>query len=131
MTFHEAMLSQPYWVVMWTRILGAALVGTLVILIFSKATRRDALIIFVTHLGVLFIMGWLFKQVGYVRLLGIVHVFLWTPLVVYLARRLGDPAITFPFRQTIWVLLLVLSISLAFDYIDVTRYLLGERASLV
>ncbi len=131
MTFHEAMLSQPYWVVMWTRILGAVIVGTLVILIFSKATRRDALIIFVTHLAVLFVMGWLFKQVGYVRLLGIVHVFLWTPLVVYLFRRLGDRAITFPFRQTIWLLLLVLSISLAFDYLDVTRYLLGERASLV
>ena len=131
MTFHEAMLSQPYWVVMWTRILGAALVGTLVILAFSKATRRDALITFVTHLAVLFIMGWLYKQVGYVRLLGIVHVFLWTPLALYLFRRLNDPAITFPFRQAIWLLLLVLMISLAFDYIDVTRYLLGERASLV
>ncbi len=131
MTFHEAMLSQPYWVVMWTRILGAALVGTLVILAFSKATRRDAFVIFVTHLAVLLIMGWLFKQVGYVRLLGIVHIFLWTPLALYLFARLGDPAIIAPFRQAIWALLLVLMISLTFDYIDVTRYLLGERSSLV
>jgi hypothetical protein len=63
--------------------------------------------------------------------LGIVHVVLWTPLVVYLWGRAKNGEITLPFRLVIWLFVATLVVSLAFDYIDVARYLLGERDSMI
>ncbi len=36
-----------------------------------------------------------------------------------------------PFRLVIWVFVATLAVSLAFDYVDVVRYLLGERDSMI
>ena len=131
MTFHEAMASQTGWIQIWFYWLGGAIVLSPVVLAFSKATWRDALIVMLAHVAVIGIMGWLYEQVGYVRLLGIVHVVIWTPLVVYLWRRARAVEIPTPIRLFIWVLVATLTVSLILDYIDVVRYLLGERASLV
>ena len=131
MTFDEALATQPGWIRLWVLWMSAAIVVTLVVLAFSKATRRDALVILLTNLAVFAVMQWLFYRIGLVRLLGIVHVVFWTPLAVYLWGRLKDAAITAPYRQVIWVLLATMVVSLAFDVTDVARYALGERARLV
>ena len=90
-----------------------------------------SLIILLTTIVTYFAMMWLYDQVGYVRLLGIVHVVIWTPLAIYLWQRLKNAEIVVPFRQIIWVFLATMVVSLAFDYADVVRYLLGERGSMV
>ncbi len=131
MTFHDAMFSVTGWTLVWFYWLGVAIVVTPLVLAFSKATRRDALIVLLTNISVIASMGWLYEQVGYVRLLGIVHVVLWTPLFVYLWGRAKNSEITLPFRLVIWLFVATLAISLAFDYVDVVRYLLGERASMI
>ena len=100
-------------------------------LLFSKVTRRDAVILILINFAIYGAMLWLFAQVGFVRLLGIVHVIIWTPAAIYLWKRLKNPAIIFPFRQIIWLILATIIGSLAFDYLDVTRYLLGDTASMV
>jgi len=131
MTFHEVMFSATGWILVWFYWLGMAIVGTPLILAFSKATRRDALIVLLTNISVIVSMGWLYDQIGYVRLLGIVHVILWTPLFVYLWIRAKDDKIALPFRLVIWIFVATLAVSLAFDYVDVVRYLLGERDSII
>jgi len=131
MTFNEAMFSTTGWIRVWFYWLGYAIVATPAILAFSKATRRDALIVLLTNICVIVSMGWLYEQIGYVRLLGIVHVVLWTPLFVYLVGRAKNDEITLPFRLVIWLFAATLAVSLAFDYVDVVRYLLGERASMI
>ena len=131
MTFHDAMFSATGWILVWFYWLGVAIVATPVVLAFSKATRRDALIVLLTNISVIASMGWLYEQMGYVRLLGIVHVVLWTPLFVYLWGRAKNGEIALPFRLVIWIFVATLAVSLAFDYIDVVRYLLGERASMI
>ena len=131
MTFHDAMFSATGWILYWFYWLGFAMVATPVALLFSKATRRDALIVLATNIIVVLSMGWLYDQIGYVRLLGIVHVIFWTPLFVYLWRRAKNHAVALPLRLVIWVFVGTLAISLAFDYVDVVRYLLGERASMI
>ena len=130
-TFHDAMFSATGWILVWFYWLGFAMVATPVALAFSKATRRDALIVLLTNIVVVASMGWLYDQIGYVRLLGIVHVIFWTPLLVYLVGRAKNSEITLPFRLIIWLFVASLAVSLAFDYVDVARYLLGERASLI
>ncbi len=76
-------------------------------------------------------MGRLYDQIGYVRLLGIVHVILWTPLFFYLLRRAWRGEMGLWFRVVIWLFVVSLGISLAFDYVDVVRYLLGQRESML
>ena len=131
MTFDQAMATQPAWVQYWVTWMAVAIVGTFVLLLFSKATRRDAIIILLANVAVYFVMMWLYEKVGFVRLLGIVHIVFWTPLAVYLWLRLKDDAITAPFRQIIWIFLATILASLAFDFADVARYMFGERASMV
>ena len=131
MTLEEALAQQPQWVQLWVNWMGFVLIGSFVVLLFSKATRRDAFILLAANLPNFFFMQWLHGQLGYVRLLGLPHLIFWTPLVIYFLWRLRDPAITAPFRQVIWLLLATMIISLGFDYADVVRYLLGEREPLV
>jgi len=128
---YDVMFSNSGGIRFWFYWLGIAIVGTPIILAFSKATRRDALIVLLTNLSVIVSMGWLFRQIGYVRLLGIVHVLLWTPLFVYLFRRAKNGEMTIPFRLVIWIFVATLAVSLAFDYVDFARYLMGERDSMI
>ena len=131
MSFEEALATQPMWIRLWVNWMGIAIIISIVVLLFSKVTRRDAAIILITNAIAFGSMQWLYQKVGYVRLLGIVHVILWTPLALYLWQRLKVEEIGVPYRQVIWLLLATMIISLGFDYVDVARYLLGEHASMV
>ena len=131
MTFEDALATQPQWLQLWVVFMGSVIIASFVTLLFSKTTRLDALLILLANLGVYVAMMWLYQQVGFVRLLGIVHVLLWTPLALYLWGRLKNPAIDFPFRQAIWLLLSTMFVSLLFDYTDVVRYWLGDTMSMV
>jgi hypothetical protein len=71
------------------------------------------------------------EQIGYVRLLGIVHVILWTPLFIYLFLRAKNGEMPLLCRLIIWMFVATLAVSLVFDYSDVVRYLLGERDSMI
>jgi hypothetical protein len=128
---YDAMFSNTGGIRFWFYWLGYVIVATPVILAFSEATRRDALIVLLTNISVIVAMGWLYRQIGYVRLLGIVHVILWTPLFVYLFSRAKNGEMTLAFRLVIWLFVATLAVSLAFDYIDVVRYLSGERDSMM
>ena len=128
---YDLMFSNTGWIRVWFYWLGFAIVATPIVLAFSRATRRDAVIVLLTNIAVVVSMGWLFRQIGYVRLLGIVHVFLWTPLFIYLFSRAKNGEMMLLFRLVIWVFVATLAVSLAFDYIDVVRYLLGERDSMI
>lgn len=130
MTFDDAIATQPAWVQYWVLWMAVVITASVVVLLFSNATRRDALVILATNVAVYFVMMWLFEKIGFVRLLGIVHVGFWTPLAVYLCWRLKDQAFVTPFRQIIWLFLATIVVSLAFDYADVARYLLGEQSSM-
>lgn len=71
-------------------------------------------------------MEMLFQQIGFVRLLGIVHIVFWTPLLIYLFRRVSKIARKTFFGVYIRIYMLTISISLVIDYVDVVRYFLGH-----
>jgi len=75
------------WMTVWLYWMAFAITVTPLVLLFSKETRIDAVIVFLTNIAMLVGMSWLYDAVGYVRLMGIVHVILWTPLFIYLVRR--------------------------------------------
>ena len=69
---------------------------------------------------------WIFSKKGFVRLLGLGHV-LWLPMVIWLGYRvpLADPGSLFAYALI--AIVIVNSLSLAIDTIDVIRYVRGNR----
>lgn len=131
MTFEQAIASQSQWLQIWLIWLSVVVFVGPFFFLFSREMRRDTFIFLLVNICVYVAMMWLFQQVGFVRLLGAVHVIFWTPVALYLWGRLKNPAIVFPFRQLIWLILGTVLVSLVFDYMDVARYLMGDRANMV
>jgi hypothetical protein len=132
MPFNEAMFTLASgWQTVWLYWMSFAIIVTPLVLVFAKATRLDAVIVFLTNIAMLVGMGWVYEQIGYVRLLGIVHVILWTPLFIYLFLRAKNGEMPLLCRLIIWMFVATLAVSLVFDYTDVVRYLLGERDSMI
>lgn len=130
--FNEAMFTLATgWMTVWLYWMAFAITVTPLVLVLSKATRIDAVIVFLTNIAMLVGMSWLYDQVGYVRLMGIVHVILWTPLFIYLVRRAKNGEMPVLSRLAMWMFAATLAVSLVFDYTDTARYLLGERASMI
>ncbi|KIC21464.1 hypothetical protein [Leisingera sp. ANG-Vp] len=127
MTLEEAIATQPQWVQIWLNLLffgGFVLPLALLIWKPSRIAGAATVAVSIAAAGGVY---WIYGQLGYVRLLGLPHVLLWTPLVIWLWRqrqRTDMPALP---RHIILAVSAVLSVSLAFDYADVARYLLGER----
>ena len=132
MPFNEAMFTLASgWQTVWLYWMSFAIIVTPLVLVFSKATRLDAVIVLLTNIAMLVGMGWVYEQIGYVRLLGIVHVILWTPLFIYLFLRAKNGEMPLLCRLIIWMFVATLAVSLVFDYTDAVRYLLGERDSMI
>ena len=77
----------------------------------------------------LFLMGFLYDTFGYTRILGLSHIVLWTPLLVYLWRRRSEIDASSWGGRYLWVLFITNFVSLIFDYVDLVRYFLGDQAA--
>lgn len=131
MTFAEAAATQPLYLQIWFAwLVGVMFLAPLVLLAFAQS-RRIGLVCLIAALLTAAAMPWLYAQVGYVRLLGLGHVVIWTPLLVYLWPRLRSGGLTGLPLIVAWVFFATLAASLVIDYVDVIRWLLGDRASLI
>lgn len=126
MTFQDAVANQPAWVQMWLNVLlfGAFILP--VSLFIWRQTRLTALITLVASGLAAASIIWMYGQLGYVRLLGLPHIVLWTPLVIYLLAQSRRAEIPNAPKWIIRTIGAVITVSLAFDYIDVARYFMGN-----
>lgn len=123
MEFMAEVLKQPWWLKSW--IFWLILVNTASVVFVRRLEARWVLAAWVSNAV---LMNLLYAQLGYVRLLGLSHVIFWTPLLVYLYRRRGEWAGAGAYGAWLKVLVFTDAASLLIDYLDVVRYLLGERA---
>lgn len=72
----------------------------------------------------------IYKAKGFVRLLGLGHIF-WVPLVPWLWMRYAGAPADGGFRAWLVAVMLINSLSLIIDAIDVVRYARGERAPTI
>ncbi len=133
MTLEEHIANGPTWVYIWVMWMGIINVAAVLFLIRRtdgkfRIGHIEAVAILATMGVMATFMGWLFDQVGYVRLLGLPHMLFWTPLAIYLWKRLNHHSQTSVFGIYLRVLLATITISLVIDYIDVGRYLAGDGA---
>ena len=130
MTFEEAIATQPLWVQIWLNwMLIGAFALPLALLIWRQARVVAVLCLAAGVAGGLTI-GWMYEQMGYVKLLGLPHIVVWTPLAIYLFSRIRMEEMPVWPKRIMMVILATITVSLAFDYTDVIRYALGERTPL-
>lgn len=130
MSFAEAIALQPTWVGLWLNwLLFGAFILPLALLIW-RSTRMAALLTLAAGIIAGISINWMYSRLGYVKLLGLPHIILWGPLVVYLISRMRRKDIPkWPWR-ILFVIVATLLVSLAFDVVDVARYALGERTPM-
>jgi len=121
----------PQWVQIWINILVPVLLIGTVVLFFNAATRKLAVVCLV-----LLVLGgatviFLHSQMGMVRLLGLGHIIFWLPLLIIMVKRLRTHSLTGVFRFAMIVIAVTLTATLAFDIVDVVRWIIGERGPIV
>jgi len=125
------MALQPTWVGIWLNfLLAGAFVAPFLLLIW-KSSRKAGIVTLLSSVISAFCVQYIFNAMGYVKLLGLPHLVFWIPTVVFLTAQQSRGDMTIWPRRIIWLIMTVICISLAFDIIDVVRWVLGERVPLV
>jgi len=124
MTMNEHMMTSPTWVVVWMGIMGLLHIGAIPLAI--KDWRPRWMVIAMA--ANLVFMSALFHTYGYTRILGLSHVIFWTPLLAYLWKTRNKHPEREWTGRFVKVAIAIIFISLLFDYTDVARYVLGDRA---
>src|SRR6056297_3736220 len=111
MTFSDAVATLPAFLRLWVLWLTIVMIAVPLVLLAWRQTRRDGVVILAASVAVVVSMHWLYAQVGFVRLLGLPHVLIWTPLAVYLAMRLRERAFRGLPKAVVWVFLVSVTVS--------------------
>jgi len=90
MSFEDAIALLPVWVLYWINFIVAVPMVSVIIFLFSKATGFDALVTLPLTASAFGTTALLYSQFGMIRLFGLGHFIFWTPLVIYLAKRLRN-----------------------------------------
>jgi hypothetical protein len=101
------------------------LVNAIVPLFFLE-TPEARLVLIAMMLGALIQMG-IFRYRGFVRLLGVGHLLVWPPLLLWLWLRPGGIDTSSYFGKWLLVVIALDLGSLLIDAVDVVRYALGDR----
>ncbi len=120
--FTKTMLIMP---IHWQVWLGALVTANIVMPLFFIDTM-EAQIVLATAIVGLVIMSVVFSDKGFVRLMGIGHIG-WIPLVFLLWSSLDFAPADSAFGYWLMTVIVLDSLSVFIDTIDVLRYVKGER----
>ena len=112
--FFSELFQQPLWVTVW--VFWLMLVNVASLLYWSEPLAK---IIFVTFMLSAMLMMGLYSKFGFEKILGLGHV-LWIPLLAYLLIEF--PTVSNDIINYLIVLSLSITVSLAFDIVDVWSY---------
>ena len=125
--YTEMTTNSPTWVLVWVNVTVAVLALSIA---FSFGYREARWILLGVTLGMLGTIG-AYALFGFTRLLGLGHILFWTPTLIYIVTVRGWKT----YHKTLfsrWLILaaIIIGISLAFDVVDLLRWILGERAPI-
>jgi hypothetical protein len=125
--YTEMTTNSPTWVLAWVN----AMVAILALAIpFSFGYREARWILLGVVLGMIGTIV-AYALFGYTRLMGLGHILFWGPTLIYIVTVRGWKT----YHKTLfsrWLILaaIILGTSLAFDVVDLLRWVLGERAPI-
>ena len=112
----------PAWVYWWTRVIDTS---NWLLILFAWTDVRARWALLAWFINIIIILT-LYNLFGYTRILGLSHILAWTPLLYYLwTQRQPFASETWSGRYLYWFMAVIV-VSLAFDYVDVVRYLSGD-----
>ena len=124
--FTKGLMSMPMpWLGWLGLLLAVNVVGP--IYFFEALEAKVVLVAFLASVG---LMTAIFAAKGFVRLLGIGHIF-WVPMVPWLWTRLDQVGPGDPLGYWIIAVMIMNGISLIIEAIDVVRYVAGDRKPYV
>lgn len=130
MTLEEAMATLPSWVGIWVNIMMIGVFLAPLLLLIWKESRWLGAAALLAGVASFIGVTEMFNQGGYTKLLGFPHILFYTPLAYVYWKKLQSGALSVWPTRIAWVVLITVLISLAFDYTDALRYLLGNRAPI-
>ena len=113
----------------WVAWVGLLMAVNMIAPFFFMATI-EAKVVLATMIASAVLMMFIFARKGFVRLLGLGHIF-WIPLIFWLWGRGNTGAPVTGFDQWILAVIVMNGVSLVIDAVDVIRYFKGERAPLL
>jgi len=130
-TLNDAIATEPLWLQGWVLLLVLVHAAALLFLVRRRegggvGIRPEPVAIVAAFLLAGAFMGWLYDQVGYVRLLGLAHLVFWTPVWVWVWTRRPAIGTGSAFGKYVHAYLAVAGVSLVIDLVDVLRYLAGD-----
>ncbi len=134
LTLGEAIGTEPAWLQAWVFLLGFVHLAALVFAVGRTGgrwiVRPEPFAVIVSFVAAGIAMGWLYEQVGYVRMLGLAHVVCWTPAYAWVVSRRHALPRGSLYAKWVYAYLIIAGISLVIDVVDVVRYLVGDGALL-
>lgn len=121
----------PQWVQIWMDSIGVVVLVSVVTLLIGRKSRLLGLYVLVTILASLILMVVMHTQMGMVRLLGLAHIILWSPMVWVLWRQLRNNQPSKIVSFILAILMITCTAALLFDFYDVARWIFGQRAPIV
>lgn len=129
-TLNDAIATEPVWLQAWVLVLVVVNLAALLFVVGRQQgrwlVRFEPIAIVVSFVAAGLFMGWLYEQVGYVRLLGLAHLFCWGPVWVWVLWRRHTIGTATLFGKYVHLYLLIAGASLLIDAVDVVRYLVGD-----
>ena len=123
----ELEANSPAWVIVWVNFMVAILA---VAIPFSFSYREARWILLGSVLGMIGTIV-AYSLFGFTRLLGLGHIIFWTPTLIYIITVRGWKTYHKTlFSRWLVVAAIVIGISLAFDVIDLLRWILGDRGPI-
>jgi len=120
--FMKTMMIMP---IPWQIWLGMLVAINMIVPFFFIHTVEAQVVLATAMVGMV-IMSAIFGTKGFVRLLGIGHLG-WLPLVVWLGTRVDQAPVDSLFGYWLVAVIVLNSLSLLIDAVDVLRYVKGER----
>ncbi len=124
--FNKGMLKMPLHWQLWL----AVLVAMNLVVPFFYLQRLEAQVVLGAILAGMMLMTLLTARFGFTRILGLGHI-LWVPMLAFLLARLGAVPAGDAYGVWLRTLIVLNSVSLVIDTVDVVRYLAGDRAETV
>ena len=116
-----ATLAWPWW--LWVALLGTV---NMVVPLFFLGSLEAKVVLVGILVGIVAQML-IIRRLGFVRLLGLGHIVAWVPMLLWLVPRLLNLDYGTPFGRWLLAVVVLDMASLAIDFVDVGRYLAGER----
>lgn len=129
--FVEGVFHQPLWVQVWFVWMTLVIIVLPSPLLLHRQSRLDGLMATVAGLMLAVLMPYWHAEAGYTRLIALPHFIVWIPLLAWLHRRRKRLAAPPLVRWMVLIFVATVLVCLAFDAVDIVRYVLGERALLV